>query len=345
VPTDNFLLLSTRFDVLRIATGQAAAEPRYWRLVTPGAGPPVAEAADARTGVDGTLVRASFLGTNQARDARLLPEAPPVDTDVPVVLERSFAARIGAAPGATLDANVGGRSLTLQVASIVDRLPGGLTAGVPDDGVVPARPAPGVLVDLAVLGEVTRDVGAQTPPDPTEWWHGGLGSWSGAEVRAALPDAGVLASDEVVARRLADPFAAGLGRLLLLAALAALAVALGALLLGDAVAASGRRHELAVLRALGLDTAQVRRLLVLEHAVVGGAAVVAGTALGLAIAPVLVPGLVGVPAVPGAGVRIAWLPVLGAALVLAAAVAAGGVTAGRRAARLQPVAVLREDAT
>jgi hypothetical protein len=345
VPTDEFLMLTTRFDVLRIATGQAAAAtPRTWRVVTPGAGAPGTEQpAEAVPGAGGTIVRATFLTFGELDAARLLPDTPPVDTDVPVVLDRALAERVGTAPGETLDATVGGRSLTLRVERVVDRLPGGRPAGVPDDGMVPPRPGPGALLDLAALGEVTRDLGLVTPPDPAEWWLGG--SPNGPELRAALPDAEVLTADDVVARRLADPFAAGLGRLLALAALAALAVALGALLLGNAVAASGRRNELAVLRALGLDTAQVRRLLVLEHAVVGGAALVAGLALGLAVAPVLVPGLVGVPVATGAPVQVAWLPVLGAALVLAAAVAAGGVTAGRRAARLRPAAVLREDAT
>jgi hypothetical protein len=343
VPTDNFLLVSTRFDVLRIAVGPTAATPTgLWQLVTGTSGPDYG--TEVTSGSDGTLLRATFLAMSLTREARLLPMVPVVDTDVPVVLDRSLATRIGVAPGATLDASVGGRSLKLRVARVVDHLPGGRPAGVPDDGVVPARPAPGVLLDLALLGAVTRSLGTETPPDPTQWWLGGDAP-DVAAPRAALPDATVLAADDVVARRLADPFATGLGRLLVLAALAALAVALGALLLGDAVAASGRRHELAVLRALGLEVAQVRRLLVLEHAVVGGAALVAGTALGIAVAPVLVPGLVGVAAVPGAGVRIAWLPVLGVVLVLAAAVAAGGVTAGHRAARLRPEAVLREDAT
>jgi len=344
LPDEDFLLVTTRFDVLRIEAGRAAAAAAgSWRLVVPGAGGPD-PGSDAVPGAGGTLVRATFVTLGRSGGGTLLPDTPPVDTDVPVVVDRSLAARIGAAPGSTLDATVGDRPLTLRVARVVDRLPGGLPAGVPDDGVVPARPAPGVLLDLATLGAVTRDLGIPTPPDPTEWWLGSDGPPDVPAPRAA-PDAHVLATDDVVGRRLADPFTGGLGRLLALAALAALAVALGALLLGDAVAASGRRHELAVLRALGLDVAQVRRLLVLEHAVVGGAAVVAGTALGLAVAPVLVPGLVGVPAVPGAAVRIAWLPAIGAALVLAAAVAAGGVLAGRRAARLRPVAVLREDAT
>ena len=60
--------------------------------------------------------------------------------------------------------------------------------------------------------------------------------------------------------------------------------------------------------------------------------------------PVVVPALTGVPVADGAGVRVAWLPVAGVGVVLAAVVAGGAVAAARRAARLRPAAVLREDA-
>jgi putative ABC transport system permease protein len=130
-----------------------------------------------------------------------------------------------------------------------------------------------------------------------------------------------------------------------LAALAALAVALGAMLLADVVGSTGRRGELAVLRALGLARAQLRRLLLLERVVVGFAALAAGLALGLAVTPVLVPVFTGVPVAEGAGVVVAWPEIAAVAVALAAVVVAGALAAGRRAARLRPTVVLREDAT
>ena len=132
-----------------------------------------------------------------------------------------------------------------------------------------------MLVDLAALGEAGRQLGRRALPDPVDWWLGTPRPRGTADaVGEALPDAGVSVRADLVERRLADPFNEGLRRILLLAALAALAVALGALLLGDAVTAAGRRTELVVLRALGMASGQVRRLLVVERVLVGGAALV-----------------------------------------------------------------------
>ena len=57
------------------------------------------------------------------------------------------------------------------------------------------------------------------------------------------------------------------------------------------------------------------------------------------------PALVGVPAVPGLGVSTDLPGTAAAGGALAAAVLAGALAAGRRAARLDPVTVLREDVT
>jgi hypothetical protein len=355
VPGSSLMLLSTTVDVRRIAVrtgaGQAdvPAVRRAWTVgplgnqgIGPGGSPPVAE-----TGVPGTVVRltvAPFSG-NAAVTVPLLPDPGDLPAELPAILERRLAARIGVGPGSAVDADLGDRALRLRVVRIVDGLPGGRAAGVPDDRLVPAGRAPGALVDLATLGEATRQLGLPVPPDPVDWWLGSPHARATADaVREALPDAAVTVRADIADRRLADPFNAGLRRILLLAALAALAVALGALLLGGVVTAAGRRTELVVLRALGMATGQVRRMLVVERVLVGGATLAAGLVLGLAVSPVLVPALTGVPVADDAGVQVAWLPVAGVAIALAAVVAVGAVAAARRAARLEPAIVLREDA-
>jgi hypothetical protein len=348
-PADEFGIVRSTLDVRAITTDgrPAAAARRAWQsrpLV--GAG----DATEAVAGAGGTVVRvsATLYGTGLVT-IRLTPDAPAPPRAVPAVLDAGLAERLGVGPGAALDADVAGRAVRLQIEALApDGIPGGLADGLDDDGIVPARPVPGVLVDLATLAAVTRTGIAPAVPDPTTWWartdSAAQARAVAAGVRASGPDAATLVRADVTERRVADPFATGLRRVLVLAALAALAVALGALLLGDVIAASARRTELVVLRAVGVSSAQLRRLLLLERAVVGGTALLAGLLLGVAVAPVLVPAFVGVPVLPGLGAAFDVPAIALAAVLLAAAVLAGAVAAAGRAARLRPAVVLREDA-
>jgi hypothetical protein len=355
VPSDPYLLLTSRLDVLAVTSGgrPAARVARTWQSAVLGSGGPAPETESEAVAAPGTLVRVTALPSDEGRAVtlRLTPDAPATPFVLPALLDGRLAERLGAGPGSTLDADAAGRPLRLRVAAIAGSgIPGGRGPGIPDDGLVPDRPAPGVLVDLAMLGELSRAQKLIELPDPDAWWVGALADGDARAVASTVratadADVGVQVRADIAAARVADPFAAGLRRVLLLAALAALGGALGALLLGDAVAAAGRRTELVVLRALGLRTGQLRWLLVLERALVGGTALVVGLALGLAVAPVVVPALVGVPAVPGLDVSTDLPGTAAAGGALAAAVLAGALAAGRRAARLDPVTVLREDVT
>jgi putative ABC transport system permease protein len=105
-----------------------------------------------------------------------------------------------------------------------------------------------------------------------------------------------------------------------------------------------RIRELALLRLVGAGRRQVRRLLVVEAAVLGGIGAVAGVPLGLLVTRVHAELLVRLGFVP-AGFAAEWRWwILGVAAVTGVGLAVGGVLlAARRASAILPLAALRED--
>ncbi|HWH01789.1 MAG TPA: FtsX-like permease family protein [Pilimelia sp.] len=114
-------------------------------------------------------------------------------------------------------------------------------------------------------------------------------------------------------------------RLYLLAGAAAVLLALGAVLLVVAVAAPGRRAELAALRTAGVRVPLLRRAVLREHLALLGAPTVVGFAAGVAAALLMLPGTPLVT-VGGPVGSLAYRPAWGA-LPVALAVCAAGVAA------------------
>ena len=105
-----------------------------------------------------------------------------------------------------------------------------------------------------------------------------------------------------------------------------------------------RRRDLALLRLVGVSKGQVRRVLVGEALLLGGAGVAAGIPLSAPVAEAQL-WLVRRAGFLPDGFALtwrAWPPVLGAGIGLAVAVL-GVLTASRRAARIPPLAALRDD--
>ncbi|MFF5293239.1 ABC transporter permease [Paractinoplanes globisporus] len=104
-----------------------------------------------------------------------------------------------------------------------------------------------------------------------------------------------------------------------------------------------RRREIGLLRATGATPRQVRRLVIREAAVVGAVAGLAGTLLGLLLAPLIGRVLVGAgfePASFAVGIHL-W-PVLAGVLAGPLVAVVGSLAAARRAARVGPLEALRE---
>ncbi len=279
---------------------------------------------------------------------------------VSAVLSASLARTLAVTTGQQVDVeDVAGRRLRLVVAGIAPSLPAD-----------PFRPdgTPVALVDRADLLRAEAAAPAPAgqaagPPEPVrplppravrQWWLLPVPGADPARVAAdALAMVGPLAPAEVRAvattragaeRRLLDePVTRGLARLDLVGAGGLAVAGAGALLLGQLATTRGRRGELAVLRAVGLSTAQARRLALAEALLVGGLAVVAGVLLGTGLTRWSTGQLTGLGPAAGDGLRpagpAAVLAVLGAGVLVVAVVRARVAGGGDVAA------VVREQAS
>lgn len=248
---------------------------------------------------------------------------PRVDP-VPAVLSRRLAEALEARPGQTVELPVAGRTVRLSVTRVVDRVPG-------QGGAQRAA-----LVDLRTLQTTGArgSAGADLPLPPLE-----PGQVWGTRVPdpASAPQAGqggvltVATQAETLDRLRSDVAPAALRGVLalLLTASAALAVVAG--LAGTAAAARARQRDRAVLHALGVPPALLRRSVWGSELAQVLVAVLTGTAVGLLAAVVVIPAW----SVEGAGTTpvVPWGQVVAAAGALAAALWLTGLLALRPPAR------------
>ncbi|MCB5165401.1 ABC transporter permease [Streptomyces bambusae] len=249
-------------------------------------------------------------------------ERPAGDGQIAAVATDAFLRASGARPGQDVDVELAGQSLRVKVVRAVRELPtGGL--GATDSAAAPAAADGGaLLLDLrAVNAALLRKAG--TPLPATEWWLSAAPGASAdlAEVLRARPGTEpgqVLVRAETAAGLLGDPLGAGPRAALLAVAVAAALLAA----VGFAVSAAGslreRSAEIAVLRALGAPQRGLARMVAAEQGVLIALGLLAGTALGTALARAVVP-LVVLTAQAAAPVPevLVELPVSQVALLLA----------------------------
>jgi hypothetical protein len=223
---------------------------------------------------------------------------------VPVVATAEVADAVAAAGGGPLVIQVGPVAVPVEVVAVVDVLP---TAQDPARGVlldlptVQATPQQGVRPSTVVVpGEFWAD-----PPDP------------GAAAAAVQADAPfgttVVVRDEVAAERRANPVNAGMRAAMALVTLAAVLLAGVGFAATTAALGRARRHENAVLHALGTPPRRIGTVLLLERVLVTVVTVLVGVGLGIVAAVTVAPLLVGGdghPQVPTVLVTVPALPVL-----------------------------------
>ncbi|MBR7741858.1 hypothetical protein KC207_00940 [Phycicoccus sp. BSK3Z-2] len=213
--------------------------------------------------------------------------APP--GPVAAVVTREVAEAIGSAGSAAPSLSVGSRDVPLEVVGVLDVLP---TAAVPTRG---------VLVDLPQLAAVPTRTGgdgvqrSRVVVEPDEWWaHPGDPAEAAADLEAAAPfGTTILERSALAAERRADPVNRGMRVAMLLVAAASVLIAT----LGFAASTAGlgrvRRHENAVLFALGMPPRRIRAVMVVERGVVVALTVLTGLVVGVVAAIVVVAFLVG----------------------------------------------------
>src|SRR5690606_12973379 len=244
-----------------------------------------------RVVADRTELPVDSLGSAIVRNGRatLAPTRPDVPTP-PVLLTSAVADDLQVEVGDQIALAFRGQSLDVEVAALIDQLP---------TGVVPER---GVLADLATLNaaaltgaQAAHQEGMLLGAAPREYW---LAPTDVDATLAALAQdraaaATVLDARAVAAERRAGPAHAGMRAALLLVSVAATNLAARGFAGAPAAIGRTRRHEGAVLHALGLPPREIRRNALSGRWAVIVLAVLAGVVIGGAITFAVVPLLVG----------------------------------------------------
>ncbi len=198
----------------------------------------------------------------------------------PVVVSDRFLEANGLKEGDRLGLIIAGERYPVVVTAAIRAFP----------GTEPTEPV--VLIDLASLSLLRFERSGIVAP-AEEWWLS-IGDGSTAAVSEALA-APPIASRSVVSEAdlgkalSSDPVALGIIGALAIGFVAAALFALVGFIVSAAVSARERVTEFALLRALGLSSGQLSLWLSLENAVLASASLLAGTALGIAIAWVVLP--------------------------------------------------------
>lgn len=255
---------------------------------------------------------------------------------LPAIVSTGFLEATGAAIGDTLAAQTYGRSMSLELVGALDSFP-------PLDPTVPFA-----VVDGPTL-ELTRftDNGQVSPAQ--EWWLG-IERDREAEAIATLRGspysaASIVGRDALTRQLETDPVPLGVIGALGIGALAALVFASIGFIVSATVSTSERLGEFALLQALGLSRRELSAWLSVEHAFLLAAGLLAGTALGLLLAWLVLPFATltetGAATVPPAVVVIPWEAILPLYLLAGALLAVTVWLVSRALARIPLSGVLR----
>jgi ABC-type lipoprotein release transport system permease subunit len=228
-------------------------------------------------------------------------------TVLPAIVGASFLETSGAKVGDTLAAQTYGQSIRLQIVGALDAFP-------PLDPTVPFAVVDGPSLELTRFG-ANGQVGS-----PQEWWltlDPAMSDAAVATLRSSPYSAATVIEREELTRALeANPVPLGVIGALGIGALAAMAFASIGFLVSATVSTSERLGEFALLQALGLSRRELSGWLSIESSFLLASGLLAGTALGVLLAWLVLPFATltdaGTTTVPPAVVVVPW----GAVLVL-----------------------------
>ena len=210
----------------------------------------------------------------RAGQAAVLAERTAPGQPVPVLASPSVAGSVGVGGETEIDADPGPGTLEVRVAGVVASTPA-----------LPGNRA-FVLMPLDGIRSARATIAVPAAPNLMLLGGGGIdGAALTATVRRAVPGAAVTLRSNVLAGLAGAPLQHGAYVLVAAALGTAAAFALAALLADLALGAAERRQTLTRLAAMGFDTGQARRLVLLEKTPALLAAAITGTVCALVLPP------------------------------------------------------------
>ncbi len=251
---------------------------------------------------------------------------PPSQSGVPLIATSAFLHANGMSAGASVPISVAGADVNGKVIATVADFPTVTTGGA-------------VVADQSILQDALISAGG-APLPATDWW---LSTADGRPPPGLPAGSSVLDAAALTAALEHDPLSAAPIEAALAVAAAAALLAVVGFCVSVAASARGRRGQRALLSALGVPGSAQARLFCLEEIMISGPAALAGLALGLGLARLLIPAITltataGLPVPP----VVVHIPALWVALVAVAVpaipVLAAAITTLRRP---DPAAELR----
>jgi FtsX-like permease family len=252
---------------------------------------------------------------------------PPVAA-LPAIATQGFLAASNASVGSVVQANVNGAVLSARIVGVVTTFPTvSLSGGA-------------LIVDLGRLQDVLSS-SSLSPAQPGQWWlatSGGTGGPSAGPAGLAAdlpPGSDITSAAGVASGMLSDPLSTVPQQALLVVAIAAAVLAITGFCVSIAAGVRQRRAENALLAALGVPPRSAAGQLCLEKLMLSLPSAVAGLALGVVLAELLVPAITltssATTPMPPVLIQFGWAQTLPLALAVAVLpVLAAALTVVRR---------------
>jgi hypothetical protein len=260
-----------------------------------------------------------------------LTAAAPGLAAIPGLATQRFLAASNASVGSIVQADINGTIISVKVVAAVPTFPTVSASGG------------ALIVDLATLQHILTSDSLE-PAQVTQWWLATTGPRTPPALAASLPPGSAVTSSAGLAAALvSNPLSVVPQQALLAIAAAAALLAMTGFCVSIAAGVRQRRAENALLAALGVARRAAARQLGLEKLMLSLPSALAGLALGVVLAELLVPAITltasATTPVPPVLIQFAWAQTLALALAVAVLpVLAASLTVARRP---DPAAELR----
>jgi hypothetical protein len=262
------------------------------------------------------------LGTSRIQ-AHLALAAPSRAAAIPGLATRRFLAAGNVSVGSTVQIHVNSAAVSVRIVAAVAAFP------------TVSAPGGALIVDLGAVQDILAGSSAE-PAQAAQWWLATSPGRVPPGLTAVLPPGSAITSTGAVAAGLlGNPLSTVPQQGLLAVAIAAAVLAVAGFCVSIAAGLRQRRAENALLAALGVAPRAVAGQLCLEKLMLSLPSALAGLALGVVIAELLVPAITLSPTattpVPPVLIQFGWSQILPLALAVAALpVLAAALTIARR---------------